>query len=149
MSVKFKLAFTIDAETLLGIMSKFLPVENLRVEEVIELPPTESRGDVVHSLHPPRKVRETKGKLDAYKGINSIILKSLADGEDHVGSDCFPALKAAGYSVNGAYGKLNRLKEHGLVSVYKNKWRLTLLGKQIIDHAPKNAPTENAAEDAA
>jgi hypothetical protein len=38
MPVKFKLGFTIDAETLFGVISKFLPVEDLVVEELA--PPT-------------------------------------------------------------------------------------------------------------
>ena len=31
--IKYKLAFTIDSETLFGILSKFLPIEDLTVEE--------------------------------------------------------------------------------------------------------------------
>lgn len=36
--VKFKIGFTIPAETLFGMMSKFLPIEDLHVEELMEQP---------------------------------------------------------------------------------------------------------------
>ena len=35
MSVKFKLGFTVSAETLFGLLSKMLPIEDLSVEEVL------------------------------------------------------------------------------------------------------------------
>jgi hypothetical protein len=38
MSVKFRLGFTIDAETMFGLMAKLLPIEDLNVEEIRERP---------------------------------------------------------------------------------------------------------------
>ena len=45
MSVKFKLGFTVSAETLFTLMSKLLPIEDLSVEEVIERPPVPAHLD--------------------------------------------------------------------------------------------------------
>ena len=44
MTIKYKLAFTIDSETLFGILSKFLPVQDLSVEEVPDVPPVPAHG---------------------------------------------------------------------------------------------------------
>jgi hypothetical protein len=38
MSVKFRLGFTVDAQTMFSLMAKLLPIEDLHVEELIEAP---------------------------------------------------------------------------------------------------------------
>jgi hypothetical protein len=38
MSVKFRLGFTVDAQTMFSLMAKVLPIEDLNVEELIEAP---------------------------------------------------------------------------------------------------------------
>jgi hypothetical protein len=38
MSMKLKIGFTIPAETLFGLVAKFLPIEDLSVEEILERP---------------------------------------------------------------------------------------------------------------
>jgi hypothetical protein len=38
MSVKFRLGFTVDAQTMFSLMAKLLPIDDLQVEELIERP---------------------------------------------------------------------------------------------------------------
>lgn len=44
MSVKFKLGFTVSAETLFTLLSKMLPIDDLSVEEVVEPPRASAYG---------------------------------------------------------------------------------------------------------
>ena len=43
-AVKFKIAFTINAETLFTLASKLLPIEDLSIEEVVERQPQLNDG---------------------------------------------------------------------------------------------------------
>jgi predicted transcriptional regulator len=152
MKIKYKIAFTIDAETLLSIISKILPVDDLVVDELVEglpiagvpienVPDTANRIDATFDLplSPPRssKIKAKGGHpIDINAGANAIIIDILKDGAEHSGSECFPTLRAAGFSTNGVYGKLARLKDHGFVVVHNNKWRLTQWGKEVIERLP-------------
>jgi hypothetical protein len=135
MPVKFKLGFTIDAKTLFGIMSQFLPVQDLVVEEIVEREPEPTiRFDKRFDLPKPKPKRATRSgyAMNLHKGANAIMMAVMSDGEQHLGSDCFPALRAAGYSTNGLYGKFERLKKHGvLFAPVKGKWQITPKGKQL------------------
>jgi hypothetical protein len=150
MPVKFKLGFTIDAKTLFGIMSQFLPVKDLVVEEIVEREPElVNRFDKQFDLPKPKRapqVRAKKGsgyKLSVHTGANGVIMEALSDGAEHPGSDCFPAMRAAGYATNGIYGKFKRLERHGILSSHKGKWRLTQQGKELWEQRP--APRDTAA----
>jgi hypothetical protein len=151
MPVKFKLGFTIDAETLFGIMSKFLPVENLVVEELAPMPDPAIRFDKRFDLPKPKRapqVRKTKGSgyaMNLHAGGNAIIMAVFSDGEEHSVMECSPGLKAAGYSTNGTFGRFERLKRHGvLVPHGRGRWKLTPKGKELWEHPPR-AARENAA----
>ena len=142
MTIKYKLAFTIDSETLFGIMSKFLPIEDLSVEEVVERPaerPLIAKGTPFKAPRAPQ-VRRKKGSgyaLNLYAGCNAIIMATFADGEPHIGADCFPGMKAAGYAINGLYGRLDRLRLHGYVTQPRpGKWQLTPKGKSAWAERP-------------
>jgi hypothetical protein len=153
MSVKFKLGFTIDAETLFGIISKFLPVENLSVEELAPAPLEQFSSQLAKELgwqpRPVRlpQVRKKKGSgyaMNLHAGANAIMMAMFSDGKVHLPSDCFPSLKAAGFSVNGSYGKFERLKRHGIVvKLGKGKWQITPKGKELWEK--RLSPQENAA----
>lgn len=158
MPVKFKLGFTIDAETLFGILSRFLPVEDLSVEEVAQPIPSLSKhvvGLMVRDSKPKPvrapQVRRTKGsgyKLNLYAGCNAIIMNVLSDNEPHPGTHIAPAMVAAGYAVNGLYGRLERLRLHGyIVKVPYGKWRLTPKGKLAWEAppAPASTPSQESA----
>jgi hypothetical protein len=122
MSVKYKIGFTMDAETLFGLLSKFLPIEHLSVEEVFERPaPPTPKLTVAPRLVAPKPTPKLKLKrasrgplLDA--GLNRIILDALADGEPHSPIDLKTAiLKAGGYSADSLSSRLAGLVERGYV----------------------------------
>jgi hypothetical protein len=148
MPVKFKLGFTIDAETLFGIMSKFLPVTDLVVEELVEQRGFDPLADRTHHHLPKPKrapqVRRNNGiAMDIHSGANAVIMAAFSDGEKHAGADCFTAMKAAGYATNGIYNKFKRLQRHGILDTHKGLWWLTPEGKKLWE-APR-AVRESAA----
>ena len=135
MAIKYKLGFTIDSETLFGILSKFLPVQDLSVEEVMERPaerPLIAKGTPFKAPRVPQ-VRRKKGSgyaLNLYAGSNAIIMATFADGEPHAGVECDAAMSVAGYATNGLYGRLDRLRRHGYITHLRpGQWQLTPKGK--------------------
>jgi hypothetical protein len=78
MAVKFKIGFTIDAETLFGLISKFLPLENLSVEEVAlrpahAAPPRLSKIAERVERAKPKQKRASRG-MDLKAGVNRIMV---------------------------------------------------------------------------
>lgn len=130
MSVKFKIGFTMDAETLFGMISKFLPVENLHVEEVVEQskPDPAIRFDRRFDLPKPRpkQKREPSRPMDLHNGINGVIIKLLMDGKSHHSGEFVPLIGAAGYSKNSVASRLAELcKKDVMVRVSKGTYKLT------------------------
>ena len=136
--MKFKIGFTIDAETLFGIMAKVLPIEELTVEELtpppVVAPPRHNlRAQIkslgADSLLPGPKVRKkqrTGRGPDLKSGINGVIVKAMADGQEHRAVDLAPLLQAAGFSSNSIASRLGSLRLHGVVKqVGGGRWRLT------------------------
>jgi hypothetical protein len=126
MSVKFNIGFQIDAETLFGIIAKFLPVENLSVEEVVERPqqppmpklPRTVMAALAHTETP--KIKRRRQSL----GANGGQLKVLADHArahgvvTHAGLG--DALKAAGFAKAGAGSAIKRALDSGILSRHGN-----------------------------
>lgn len=144
--IKYKLAFTIDSETLFGVLSKFLPIEDLTVEELAPPAPVpdpairfDKRFDLPKPVRTPQ-LRKKKGSgytLNLYAGCNAIIMATLADDEPHTATEAYPAMSAAGYATNGLYGRLERLRRHGyIVQPRRGLWRLTPKGKDAWDKRP-------------
>jgi hypothetical protein len=150
MTIKYKLGFTIDSETLFSIMSKFLPIQDLSVEEVPVIERQLKRADLpalLHSLHkpkPPRKQpphprapRVSGYPVNLYGGVNNIIMASLADGKPHTLVDSHANIVAAGYSKSGLYSRVQRLVKHGyIVRVRSGYYQLTPKGKIAWDARP-------------
>jgi hypothetical protein len=116
MTVKYKIAFQIDAETLFAIMSKFLPLENLSVEEVIERPVTAHAPRITHAAKVakigPKKGRRTS---NLNEGVNSIIISELGKGLRSYAA-LKQAINASGvYSSSGIGSRLQRLVEIGAI----------------------------------
>ena len=117
------------------MISKFLPLENLSVEEVIErpahvAPPVSRIAARVEAAKPkPHKKlkRRRLGKgLDLEHGINEVILSHLADGKPHRAREMQPILQSRGYSPNSVGSRLARLTEAGLVAQPEmGLWQLT------------------------
>jgi hypothetical protein len=109
MAVKFKVAFTMNAETLFSIIAKFLPIEDLHVEEI-----PEHKVEKIARLSGPenrlkRRNRYTGPALEG--GLNGVILKALEDGQSHRYAELKQVVTAAGYAGTGIGSKLSRLRE--------------------------------------
>jgi hypothetical protein len=135
MAVKFKVGFTMSAETLFGIIAKFLPIEDLSVEEldlpeklpkigkIALAPPKVER--LVAPPRPQRAVRVAGYPINVDEGVNGIIMRTLADGKPHRFKDLGAAIAAYGYASTGVGGKLNRLLQHGfIVKLGGGLWKL-------------------------
>jgi hypothetical protein len=111
MGVKFKIAFTISGETLFGIIAKFLPVEDLQVEEI------EPR--MAEKLRPIAKIEQPKRRnrfsVDLKAGGNAAVMAVLADGQPHSYRELRLAIGKAGFASSGIGAKLARLKEAKVV----------------------------------
>jgi hypothetical protein len=116
MAVKFKVGFTMSAETLFGIIAKFLPVEDLQVEEVmarVERPAKVAR--LAAPTSPPRKRGNRHSGASLDHGANAIILKFLADGKAHAAGPLRPLFTAGGYAASGVGSRLSKLRDAGVV----------------------------------
>ena len=117
MAVKFKIDFQIDAETLFGLISKFLPLENLHVEEVVErhAPAPKLAHQPKLAPKPKRAPRRSGYATNLEAGVNAVIMGVLADGEPHRFSELQHAIRAAGFARTGLGSRIKRLQEHGIV----------------------------------
>jgi hypothetical protein len=126
MSVKFKVGFTMSAETLFGIIAKFLPVEDLEVEEieprVVPVAKVEKIARLVGPKNrhepatPPRaKRRRPAIPISLDKGVNGIILRAFEDGKPHAAGELRPLVLAAGYSEGSIASRLAKLRDYGAV----------------------------------
>jgi hypothetical protein len=143
MPVKYKLGFTIDAQTLFGILSKFLPIENLSVEEVVErpaqapLPHDWSPGGGKQIAKPKAKKKYTRATpsipLNLKAGINRIII-ALLEKQPTSAINMRAAVTAGGYSRGSVGSRLQRLEEHKIVArVGDGTWILTPEGKARVN----------------
>lgn len=119
MTVKYRIGFQIDAETLFGLIAKFLPLDNLSVEEVVERHAPMPRQA---KLAPPKKAAKQKRAprragyaLNIVDGVNGVIMAALADGEPHRFQALANLVAEAGYARTGIGSKLTRLLEHKFV----------------------------------
>jgi hypothetical protein len=110
--VKFRVGFTIDAETLFDMMAKMLPIADLHVEELApERPATPVR--LVTKASTPRKRRGHK--VDLASGANAIVMRLLADGLPHRAIELKPLFTQGGFAANGVGSRLDKLREHGVI----------------------------------
>lgn len=120
MSVKFKLGFTVSAETLFGLLSKMLPIEDLSVEEVL------SRVETTPRLAPTQRpaIAKRRGKeLKLKEGINGVIIRALENGPLRSG-ELRPFLTKAGFSAGSTSSRLEHLEKHQIVVNNDGVWRL-------------------------
>lgn len=127
MNMKFKIGFTIDGETLFGMLSKMLPIESLSVEEIIpSRAPLAERAIELHQKRfpKPQKYKRKSPGPSLERGINLAIITALADGPK-TAIELQPKVKAAGFSQNSVNSRLEALRKHGLVGrIGDGRWRL-------------------------
>lgn len=129
--IKYRLGFTMSAETLFALLGKVLPIEDLSVEEIA---PTPVRVKRIPPASPPQLVKPKHGgarRTSGYTanleaGTNAIILKVLADGKPHHTREIKEAFTAAGYNPNGTGSSIARQRKWGLIErAGIALWRLT------------------------
>ena len=157
MSVKFKLGFTINAETLFMLMSKMLPIEDLSVEEVVERQPQlndgprfDARFDLPKPVPKAKKVKRRSRRHyegpNFKAGINGVIVTHLSDGMRHAAMELRKPLKAAGYSESSVSSRMEALRKHGVVeNLGDGTWRLT--NKYLIANASPPSATAEAGRE--
>ena len=142
MKMKFKVAFTMDGETLFKLLGKVLPIEDLNVEEFIERPqsqPTVLKAHrVITGLKSQVQIAKPKGKrrvskpLDLNAGINAVIMEAMAGGLPVRAVDLRPKIKARGFSENSVGSRLQNLREHGVVEqAGDGTWRLSTKTEKV------------------
>jgi hypothetical protein len=119
--VKFKIGFVMDSESLFGLIGKFLPVEDLSVEEIVERPPKLPLQAIAHAVnHITKRTTEKKTRAspgpNLKKGINGIIMTALADGPKRA-NQLKPKVKAAGFSENSVNSRLEALRGYGVLEM--------------------------------
>lgn len=127
--VKFRIGLTVSAETLFGMLAKFLPVEDMQVEELAPKQPTVPKMSKVAALvgrvEKPKRKRKPSKPMDLQAGINGIITAILADGKPHRAVELKPLLQRRGFSPNSIGSRLQSLQEHGIVDkLGDGTWRL-------------------------
>lgn len=123
--IKYKIGFTMTAETLFSILNKFLPVEDLQVEELapVALAQPKLAQQFVHKL-PRRKIKRS-GVRSLEAGTNRIILELFSDGMLHKAVELQPLFKKEDYSPNSVGSRLQNLRKQGfLEQVGDGTWRL-------------------------
>jgi hypothetical protein len=131
--MKFKIGFTIEAETLFRALSQFLPIDDLHVEEVAptlaaqstpQWPPQTPLAKKTERLAKPMKRRKGPGP-NLTAGINRIVVEALSN-KPHRAMDLRPLLKSGGYSHNSVTSRLEDLRNHGVIEqMGDGLWRLT------------------------
>jgi len=119
MTVKFKVGFTMSAETLFSIIAKFLPIEDLHVEEVPELKTI--KHEKIASLvepkasRPPRPPGSRRNGPILEGGANAVVMKLLSDGKPHRAVELAPLFEAAGYAASGVGSRLEKLRDYSVI----------------------------------
>jgi hypothetical protein len=130
--VKFKIGFTIPSDTLIAMIAKFLPIEDLSVEEIVPKPTLAERSIAIHKLtqqaiathksKPQINKRASPGP-NLKKGINGIVVTELSTGPKRA-IDMQPKVVAAGFSANSVTSRLEELRKYGVIErMGDGKWK--------------------------
>lgn len=115
MTVKFQVGFTIDAETLFGLIAKFLPVENLAVEEVIERKPAPIPRIANAALKKQKPYPRTPRNRPATGGERFAGVRPLFGHGPVRLSDIRQAFRDQGFSANGLSSAVTQWLKGGLI----------------------------------
>lgn len=132
--IKYKIGFTITAETLFSIIAKFLPVEELQIEELMPIVPTQSKLAQQSIPTLPRRKRkiERPNITNLEAGTNRIMLELFSDGQPHKAVELKPAFKRENYSVNSIGSRLNSLRKKGILEqLGDGTWRLIKVKEDV------------------
>jgi hypothetical protein len=121
--VKFKIGFTIEAESLFAYVSKLMPsLHDFQVEEVYVAPPIVERPIpkvaqlvATRQIAKPIKKKNVNRKRFLETGANKVVLDVLADKKPHNSVEIKAAMKAAGFAETGSGAKMSKLKSYGIL----------------------------------
>jgi hypothetical protein len=136
--MKFKLGFTVQAETLLMMMSKFLPIEDLHVEEILDTPIKQQ--SVVAKLiekakiDKPKDPRRVMFKHESGKSLKDFILEYISQTPKHLATwnEMSKYSVTLGYNKSSINNAVARLEKEG-------KIHRTAPGKYRLIEAKKTA----------
>jgi hypothetical protein len=111
--IKYRLGFTMSAETLFALLGKVLPIEDLAVEEIV-VPDPAIRFDKRFDLPKPAKKPRRSGGPNLESGVNKVIMDALAKGPMRA-VDLKRDVLAAGYAATGIGSRLERLLHHKVI----------------------------------
>ena len=130
--IKYRLAFTMPAETLFALMAKVLPIEDLSVEEIAPTPAKAARqlADNGQLVKPKRRRRATRTpesyQVNLKEGVNGVLMDILSDGQVHETAVFKPAMTTRGYAAAGTSSALAKLLKRGVVFQPEfGLWQLT------------------------
>jgi hypothetical protein len=114
--VKFKIGFTIPSDTLIALIAKMLPIEDVSIEEIVPKPTLAERAIAIHKLmhKPKRKISRASPGPNLSKGINGIILTELSTGPKRA-VELQPKIVADGFSANSVNSRLEELRKYGAI----------------------------------
>jgi hypothetical protein len=116
MSVKFRLGFTVDAQTMFSLMAKLLPIEDLNVEELIEHEAIRPAPRIAKPQAQVRKpyTRTRRGDPPTGGGRFAAIKPAL-----ELGPLTLPEIRAilikAGFAANGLSSAITAWRGFGLI----------------------------------
>ena len=118
MKVKYQIGFTVDAETLFGLIAKFLPFEDLHVEEIVPHAPRPQKlaAPMAMQRTMKRAPRKRGYPINLNDGVNGVIMGVLADGQPHRYAELKVAVTAAGYAGSGIGSRMERLHAHKAIA---------------------------------
>ena len=129
MTIKYKLGFTIDSEVMFMLLSKFLPIQDLSVEEAVERPTPDPAIRFDKRFDLPKPTRERGKAVDLTRGVNAVIMSVLIDGKKHSPLEFRDAMAKTAYSPSGLGSRLERLRHFGFIhNPRKGEWAATLKG---------------------
>ena len=136
--MKFKLGFTVQAETLLMMMSKFLPIEDLHVEEILDAPIKQQ--SIVAKLiekakiDKPKAPRKVMFKHESGKSLKDFIHDYISQNPKHIASwhEMSKYSVTLGYNKSSINNAVARLEKEG-------KIQRTAPGKYRLVEAKKSA----------
>jgi hypothetical protein len=106
MSIKYKIGLTITAETLFGMMAKFLPIEDLYVEEILPQPTRVEPIEKISDASPKIKIKPGQNKDKQFKHpsgktLTYFILEYFKQRPKHIAS----WFELSKYTVEIGYNK--------------------------------------------
>jgi hypothetical protein len=139
--VKYKMGFTIESETLFRMMSQFLPIQDLHVEEIIDkpilkAPPISVTPRLMKPLMKKSKKVWYRGRdINLNQGANRIIMEYLSDGKPHKAFELKTAFINAALSPNGVGSALAKMEKRGFI--FQPGLGLWQLNKEYISQEKK------------